>query len=269
MYEYRVTKYDPAKRASDGTYLDQQEWTSPGDIGKSANGYTLTPADYLLTEARYVRAILRFFEASGLQHLRVTGLANRDTPEELEDLKRDQPALYEPAFASAQFREDQTVGEAEISLLGKMNLRDILECSMEINGKFFVHFGWDYYMYIGCQAECMSAASGTEADGMYVEPFTSPRRRPDNFTAPAKILVSDKVRDIIAVDGDAIPIVGDEIELPNAKLADLRRWVGMSEEHPFFGYFDIDQAVADRLNAELGLALDLDGCDYTLDTTGQ
>ena len=113
------------------------------------------------------------FEASGLTHLRVTSLADRYSPEALEDIKRDQPTLYEPAFASAEFSEDQAVNEAEISLLGKLNLRGNLECKMEIEGKFFVHFGWDYYMYIGCQADCMSAVSRTEADGMYVEPFKS------------------------------------------------------------------------------------------------
>lgn len=269
MYEYRVTKFDPAKRANDGTYLDQEEWTSAGEIGKTSDGQTLTE-DYLLTEARYERAVVRFFEASQLPHLRITGLENRGmTLERLEDIKRDQPFLCEPEFVVAEYREDQTVAAEEISLLVTLNLRGIVECKMEIDGKFFVHFGWDFYMYVGCQADCAAAIAETEADGLFVERFTSPHRRPDDFHAPAKILVSDKINDVLIVDDEPFSFVGSEIVLADAKWVALRRLFGMSKEHPFFGYFDIDQAVADKLNRAHGLDLDLARCDYTLDTADQ
>ncbi len=267
MHEFRVTKYDPAKRSRDGTYLDQQEWTCANEMGKSFDGQALTP-DYLNTEARYLRAVSRFFEASGLSHLRVTCLEARSkTISALEDIKRDQPYLCEPGFTLADYREDQAVGAAEIPLLGKLNLRGILECKLEFDGKFFVHFGFDYYMYIGCQPDCMSAVSETGADNLYVEMFTSPHRRPDGFNAPAKIQVSDKILDMVTIDNESVPVVGSEIVLADAQLTELKRMFGMSEEHPFFGYFDIDEAVAARLNAAFGLILNIDRCSYTLDTT--
>ena len=193
------------------------------------------------------------------------------TPEQMQfsgqDIKRDQPYLCEPGFMLAAYREDQAVGAAEIPLLVKLNLRGILECKLEFEGKFFVHFGWDYYMYIGCQPDCISAVSETEADNLYVEMFTSPHRRPDDFKVPAKILVSDKILDVMIIDNESVPFIGSEIVLPDTQLAELRHMFGMSEEHPFFGYFDIDEAVANRLNAALDLNLNLDRCDYTLDTT--
>ena len=169
MHEYRVTKFDKTKRGSDGTYLDQTEWTSIADIGKPSNGSVLTVADYLRTEARYVNAIHRFFAASGLAHLRVIQISDRYAAETLEELKNDQPELYSPAFAETKYAEDQPVSGEQITLLAQQNLRGILECSLECNGQFFVHFGWDYYMYIGGQAACETACEETEKDGLFVE----------------------------------------------------------------------------------------------------
>jgi hypothetical protein len=44
MFEYRVTKYDPAHRAASGAYRD--EWTSFSDIGRSFGGVILTVEQY-------------------------------------------------------------------------------------------------------------------------------------------------------------------------------------------------------------------------------
>lgn len=269
MNEYRVTKYDPAKRADDGVYLDQQEWNCISDIGKLSSGSKLTPEAYLHTEGAYVDAVLRFFAASGLPHLRVTGAYHRATSDVLSEMRSDHPYFDIPSPDDLKYREDQVVGVDEIAFLVMQNLRGTLDCRLEYHEAFFVHFGWDYYMYVGCRGDCAQACRDVSAGELFVEEFASPHRRPDGEPPPPiKILVSDKTKDFFTEDGETIYYVGSEIDLPDTGWEDLRPLFGMSSEHPFFGYFDIDQKVAGRLKDALDISLDLDICVYTLDTTG-
>ena len=40
----------------------------------------------------------------------------------------------------------------------------------------FIHFGWDYYMYIGMPHPCPTAQARAAELGLYVEEFASPVR---------------------------------------------------------------------------------------------
>ena len=53
MQYFRVTKYDPKKRDDNDLYLDQEEWTSPGQVPND---------EYLVVEAKYIDAAKAFFE---------------------------------------------------------------------------------------------------------------------------------------------------------------------------------------------------------------
>ena len=106
MHQYRITKYDPGKRGQDGAYL-VDEWTCAGDIGRKVRGEKLTAADYLRMEDNYVTAMLRFFDASGLPHLRVTCLENRFADENLAQIKATRPDLFDPAIVDFMLHEDK------------------------------------------------------------------------------------------------------------------------------------------------------------------
>ncbi|MFQ5548957.1 MAG: RNA-binding protein, partial [Woeseia sp.] len=41
----------------------------------------------------------------------------------------------------------------------------------------FVHFGWDYYMYVGVTCECPRAEEAASKRGLFVEAFRSPYHR--------------------------------------------------------------------------------------------
>ena len=57
MPDYRITKFDPAKRNPDGSYQDHAEWTSITDIGNPKYGNP-TYEEYEAIEDGYVQAIL-------------------------------------------------------------------------------------------------------------------------------------------------------------------------------------------------------------------
>lgn len=66
MFEYRITKYDPALRSASGAYA-RKEWTSRSDIGCSFEGVVLTLAAYQRVEDAYVDVALAFLMESGIR----------------------------------------------------------------------------------------------------------------------------------------------------------------------------------------------------------
>jgi hypothetical protein len=75
VYEYRVTKYNPAFRDQRGAYT-KVEWTMFRKIGQTFSGVVLTSAEYERVEDAYIQAALSFLRESGLPSMRVAGLEN-------------------------------------------------------------------------------------------------------------------------------------------------------------------------------------------------
>jgi hypothetical protein len=153
VIEYRVTKYNPAFRDSSGAY-NKDEWTSVKDIGRSYAGVMLTREEYERIENAYASAALAFLSEGGLSSLRVEGLENKQMHE-------------------LHFRSDSNLPLDEIDDAIRRILREEFWCRLEGDGGF-VHFGWDYYMYIGVSHPCPTARERTVELGLYVEEFDSP-----------------------------------------------------------------------------------------------
>jgi hypothetical protein len=56
-------------------------------------------------------------------------------------------------------------------------LREEFWCRLE-GPEAFVHFGYDYYLYVGVPRACPEAEQATRRAGLFVESFRSPYRRP-------------------------------------------------------------------------------------------
>jgi len=56
----------------------------------------------------------------------------------------------------------------------RMCLREAIWCKLEAEGRFYIHFGWDYYMYIGSDKSSADAIQLATSDGLFVEDFISP-----------------------------------------------------------------------------------------------
>ena len=66
------------------------------------------------------------------------------------------------------------ISAQEIKELAKLTLRNVIWCKLSCKNKFFVHFGYDYYMYTGTNMDSPNARKKIEATGLYVEEFYSP-----------------------------------------------------------------------------------------------
>jgi len=259
MQQFSVTKYDPARRNEKGHFLDN-DWTCASEIGHDIGGKKLELNTCLAVEAAYAEAVLMFFKCSGLPHLRITSLGNSIDKSSAREMQEDEPELYDPLFFSSSFQENQAVGADEIALLTKMNLRNVIWCKLEVDEKFLIHFGWHFYMYIGCTDPCESVILKVSARGLFVEPFSSPYGRPENFYAPAQLTTFPKH------DTDGQGVVDTTME--GFTISQLRDAFGYSPEHPFFGNFEIDHSNVASLQDLLGFPLDLDHFDYTINTSG-
>lgn len=169
MHEWRVTKYDPRHRDASGAYR-AEDWTSWSDIGRQFGGAELTLADYLATEDRYVAAALAFFRAAGVPTVTVEDCETvadpppREVALGLADLLREGPPLA----------DGMRLREPDLARACRLVLRELAWCRFEAPGRFFLHVGYDYYMYVGSRADLPDAREQARLLGLFVEPFPSP-----------------------------------------------------------------------------------------------
>ena len=164
---WRITKYNPQYRDSNGIFL-QNEWTSYSDIGETFNSTKLTYKEYTQVENLYINAIQSFMNCHNVTTLQVI---------ELEKPKTIDPDIHDTNTMIDLFnslKNNSWITQDNIENICKLVLRDKLWCKFINNEKMFVHFGWDFYMYIGSSSPCPNTISTIEKSDLFVEPFESP-----------------------------------------------------------------------------------------------
>lgn len=156
MFEYRVTKYDPAFRDREGRYL-REDWTFAADIGRTFAGVVLTSEEYRRAEDAHVEAALAFLGEAGRGSVVATGVENHG------------------GCPSAPAEGDSLAGPRLGDAI-RMLLREEFWCRLEGEG-CFLHFGYDYYLYVGVPTPCPRACLLASRLGLFVEEFPSPYRR--------------------------------------------------------------------------------------------
>lgn len=155
VFEFRVTKYDPAHRDHRGAYT-RDEWIAASDIGQVFAGVVLSEAEYRSVEDAYVTAAVTFLREAGVLSLTVAGLENH-------------------AGVHLPFAEGASLGLAQIGEVVRQLLRAEFWCRLE-SARAFVHVGYDYYMYVGVPVACPGAVALARQLGLFPEPFESPYR---------------------------------------------------------------------------------------------
>ncbi len=168
-YCWRITKYDPEKRNSQGWFLEDT-WISYGEIGESYQGKILTYDEYIRVENLYINAIVEFMKCLDISHLQIQGLENHGSVN--EDPSIDQE---ERVFVNT-LQENDLLSLEQIKTASKLILRNYFWCQLISKHKMFVHFGYDYYMYIGSRSECKDTLQKIKNSGLFVEDFESPYR---------------------------------------------------------------------------------------------
>lgn len=260
LNHFLITKYNPAQRDANRAYLDaDKEWSEACDIGKEFDGKTFTLDEYLAVEENYLKTILAFFDASGLPHLRMTTPSNEslNDPEHLREFQQDFPYLYDPAFEEIQFFNDRIVSRDDLALLIVMNLRGAGYCSLAIDQKFYLNFGWDFYVYV----ECETTPTLTDlTPPIYTEVMQTPS--PYMPKGEIEVLVDKcKVGEDLVTEAD-MPI------LAHVSRREIRDTLGYSDEFSFVTHIEITPEIAGKLKQFTNYNFDFDKFDYILNTCG-
>ncbi|MFD5143837.1 RNA-binding protein [Streptomyces sp. NPDC058401] len=182
-HAYRVTKYDPADRAPDGTYRGSED----------------TDSDHGPVEAAYLAAVAAFARESGVGVLTVrepqvgggsAGFGGRELAVEgygLTGLFPDGPAGFHDGARV-------TVAVA-LELLRGMLRGDGPYCRLEATEEgrevFAVQVGWDLYVYVGSRTPCGAAVARTRELGIFAEPIEVSPYDPE-FDGPYELRAADE-----------------------------------------------------------------------------
>jgi len=155
---WRVTKYNPADRDERGRYTGREDIDS----------------DYGLVEAAYLDTVAAFAEDTGVDVLQirepsvpiVTGIGS-DVHERFGGLVELFGADLGGYHDGAPLQLDHGVELVRLMLRG-----DGVWCRLEAGEDFFVHVGWDQYVYVGSIAGCPRAVAFAHKYGLFAEPIS-------------------------------------------------------------------------------------------------
>lgn len=164
MLGYRVSKYDPEQREANGAFL-LEDWTSASDIGRSIGGKTMTKQQYLAVEDKYVEAATQLLETAGIGALRISDL---EVKTEGSDKRFEDDGLAKQCL---QLRDDLLVAGRDLETVVRGCLREYIWCRLAGPKESYLHFGYDYYMYIGLPKVPSAAAV---PQGLFLERLESP-----------------------------------------------------------------------------------------------
>jgi hypothetical protein len=168
VFTYRVTKYDPCERDRGGAYR-KEEWTSVSDVGRTFGGSTLSEQDYLWTEDAYVQAVKSLLAESMVRSMRVTDLEAHYSG---QDVRIDDDVLDE----CRKVRNNSIVSGRLLEFVVRGCLREYIWCRLSGSKESYVHFGYDYYMYVGVPKP---AGELILPVGVYLEDCESPYKMLD------------------------------------------------------------------------------------------
>ncbi|OCT13441.1 hypothetical protein A8709_17700 [Paenibacillus pectinilyticus] len=226
-YQWRITKYNPIFRNDAGHYL-LNEWTCPSEIGNVIDGELFTLEQYLIIEHAYVETLIAFLNEKRQYFLRVIQAKKRSVSHEEKT-----SLLYDHEFDEINIKEDKIVNINEIRIICKMILRNLADCQFFSSDNFFVHFGWDFYMYIGSSQKSEAGIEFAIKNGLFVEQMDSPYHFEEKDVT--RLVQWNKIDDETKV------VVGSELLL-NVPISEYRNVFHLSLEHPMYGSFEITEA---------------------------
>lgn len=147
MRQYKITKYNPINRDISGAYL-LDEWTEFSDVGKLTD-----IKEYEVVERQYIESLKLLLSDNQITSLKLVGL---------EDYQKLCP-----------FKKTGSIPEHEFGNAFRSVLRSEYWCKFEAKHAY-VHFGYDFYSYIGVPTASEYTIKRIEKKGLFIENCHSP-----------------------------------------------------------------------------------------------
>ena len=142
--QYRITKFNPLYRVNE--IYTKNEWTSMYDVGKSYDEKIFTFEEYLAVEKSYLNVIEKVLQKSNVKRVIIKQGEN----------------IY------SKLNNSVLCSQEEVLLVARGCLREEFWCKL-VSRNFFVHFGYDYYMYIGANIEEEHMSEIARENGLFSE----------------------------------------------------------------------------------------------------
>lgn len=156
LYRYRVSKYNPIYREQD--VYTKNEWTDYSDVGDEFGGGILNYQDYLDVERNYLCFLNEVLHLAEVESMTISGY------EPISNLARFQSLFVKPV---------EIKSKKKILSFAKGCLRN--KFWGKLNGQTLdVHFGYDFYMYVGCSINESTVTALAEKYNLFCEEKDSP-----------------------------------------------------------------------------------------------
>lgn len=235
MKYYRITKYDPRNRNDKGHYL-YDHWTEFGDIGKTLEGEHVTIDKYLKVESDYINAVREILKENNLEYLRVVGFDKKQFKRSIKEFTGEWSHKIE--YENIVLYEDKKVSIDEIELICQMNFRYYCHIELEIKDKFYVHFGFDMYMFAGAPNISDQLLKKINSTSVFVEECSSP-------------YFFEKLEYTVQRFKKRSNYVLDEFVLKNINTSKIKEVMKFSDEHPGKVNMNINKRIAKALDLEV------------------
>lgn len=157
MYQYRISKYSPNLRDIQGHYV-LNDWTDYSDIGSTFNGKRLSKQAYLRVEHAYLGVV-----SDVLQSASVFSMMIHDY----------EPRSWFSRIRSMFFMPRSLSSRNHILRFSRGCLRNN-HWGKLVSDEMFIHFGYDYYMYIGSSLDAQKMQEIVSPYQLFCEETNSP-----------------------------------------------------------------------------------------------
>ena len=168
MQCYRVSKYNPIHRDSNGVY-HSSEWTSFGDIGRLFGGCELTIEKYNEVENGYLQIVMDILRFCNVSRIIIKNLEVSLTVEEIRTYLSDR-GVYLNEKEEYILKNIQNLHEVQVDdfdILFRLILKECFWCILYTDKRVFIKFGYDLYVYVFC--EDIPEYILKNRDGVYTE----------------------------------------------------------------------------------------------------
>ena len=246
MKKYRVTKYDPKNRNDKGHYMFDH-WTEISDVGRTLEGELVTPEAYFKEEEDYVKAVIDILNDSNQNYLRLIGFDEKLFKSALKENKKEW--FHDSSFENILLSEDLKIGIKDIPTIIRLNLRNYIHATLEIKDRYYVHFGYDFYMYVGAPSLSQKTIDKINITNVFIEDSWSPY-----YSRELEYIVQRSERGSM--------YVADEYILEGMTIDKMKSIFNLSQEHSGQINSVINQELADKLE----IKTDFDKNEYYLST---
>lgn len=168
MCTYRITKYNPLKRDSNGAYLED-DWTAISDINDPK--YHLTYNDYLKIEDSYafcVNLLKKEYNATQFIAENVTNVNNLYDIDRCKKSGRLRGLEVDFTKDVKPIKEGVKISGNKLDYYCRLCLREIFQLKLS-SPTLQISFGFDFYMYVTCSSMPRELITEIERNHLFVE----------------------------------------------------------------------------------------------------